>query len=320
MATFLEIIEQSGMEFPVFESDTDYDPNRLENLFPQFSPNLQKSNISDGLFVSCLTWLHSLFNIPITRYPFESMGNTLEEYSKHATCVPMEVSYLDAETLIEMTGASESITPRVSAFRIRDDLIVKVNNGYHLPYVESLNLLMVRTLTTIPVPQIRQVTMKGKTGYLVMENIPGRTLRECWDELSIFRQFYIAWTLRGYVKQLRSIRRTVPGNLDGSICQGVFLMEDGAGPFWTYSEFVDWFNHKLEVGKRFCKTNPDTPPFDKSYPLVFTHNDISMRNVILGDDGKVYLVDWAFSGFYPAWMEYAAMAWYLDVTPRSWSR
>ncbi|KAL4245370.1 hypothetical protein ABKN59_009481 [Abortiporus biennis] len=262
MATFLEIIEQ------------------LENLFPQFSPNLQKSNISDAVFASCLTWLHSLFNIPITRYSFESMGNTLEEYSKHATCVPMEVSYLDAETLIEMTGASESITPRVSAFRIRDDLIVKVNNGYHLPYVESLNLLMVRTLTTIPVPQIRQVTMKGKTGYLVMENIPGRTLRECWDELSIFRQFYIAWRLRGYVK----------------------------------------YNHKLDVRKRFCKTNPDTPPFDESYPLVFTHNDISMRNVILGDDGKVYLVDWAFSGFYPAWMEYAAMAWYLDVTPRSWSR
>ncbi|KAI0783771.1 hypothetical protein C8Q75DRAFT_833485 [Abortiporus biennis] len=64
------------------------------------------------------------------------------------------------------------------------------------------------------------------------------------------------------------------------------------------------YNHKLDVGKRFCKTNPDTPPFDESYPLVFTHNDISMRNVILGDDGKVYLVDWAFSGFYPAWMEY----------------
>ncbi|KAH9971786.1 hypothetical protein BJV77DRAFT_958133, partial [Russula vinacea] len=37
--------------------------------------------------------------------------------------------------------------------------------------------------------------------------------------------------------------------------------------------------------------------FDDSRPLVFTHGDLSMRNIIFGTDGRIWLVDWALSGF-----------------------
>ncbi|KAI0783772.1 hypothetical protein C8Q75DRAFT_894953 [Abortiporus biennis] len=200
MPTFFDFNEKPDMSFLGLKPDPDYDPNKVEIVLPQFRPNLQKTNIPDGLFASCLTWLHSFFNIYPIRYPFEYTGKKPEEYSKHATCVPMEVPYLDAETLIGMTKTCESVSERVSTYRVRNDLIVKVNGGFHSPYVESLNLLMVRTLTTIPVPQVHQLTVKDDTSYLAMENIAGRTLHDCWDKLSIFRQFYIAWRLRGYVK------------------------------------------------------------------------------------------------------------------------
>lgn len=52
--------------------------------------------------------------------------------------------------------------------------------------------------------------------------------------------------------------------------------------------------------------------FDDSLPLVFTHGDISMNNVRLGRDGKVWLMDWGASGFYPQWFEYANMRAYED--------
>ena len=57
-----------------------------------------------------------------------------------------------------------------------------------------------------------------------------------------------------------------------------------------------------------------------SQPLVLTHNDLSMRNIIVGHDGKLWLVDWIWSGFYPPLCEYIATksAAYNDDAPRNW--
>jgi len=58
-----------------------------------------------------------------------------------------------------------------------------------------------------------------------------------------------------------------------------------------------------------------------SAPLVFSHGDIYLSNLILGDDGKLYMIDWQCSGFYPEWYEYACAArhwrWLLGFK-RSW--
>ena len=55
------------------------------------------------------------------------------------------------------------------------------------------------------------------------------------------------------------------------------------------------------------KRDGDAQPFEDSRPLVFTHNDLSMRNILLGDDWKIWLIDWAWSGYYPPWVEHFAM-------------
>lgn len=31
--------------------------------------------------------------------------------------------------------------------------------------------------------------------------------------------------------------------------------------------------------------------FDDSEPLVFTHQDLNLRNIIMGDDGRLWIVD-----------------------------
>lgn len=51
----------------------------------------------------------------------------------------------------------------------------------------------------------------------------------------------------------------------------------------------------------------DTPRF-KFTKYVLVHQDISPRNIILGDSGKVWLVDWADAGAYPIAFEEAALA------------
>ena len=47
--------------------------------------------------------------------------------------------------------------------------------------------------------------------------------------------------------------------------------------------------------------------FDDSEPLVLTHQDLNLRNVILSDDGRLWIIDWAWAEYYPPWFEYVAM-------------
>ena len=55
-----------------------------------------------------------------------------------------------------------------------------------------------------------------------------------------------------------------------------------------------------------------------------------MRNFFVGDDGRLYLVDWELSGFYPEWFEYVNWRYWIregygtefskvDRTDRLWN-
>jgi thiamine kinase-like enzyme len=106
------------------------------------------------------------------------------------------------------------------------------------------------------------------------------------------------------------------------------------GPFPDYPSLSAFYNRKLEIAEGAnnpdgrCNTihraRPLSEPFDDSRPLVFTHGDLSMRNIIYGKDGRIWLVDLGMSGFYPRWFEYIAMVYAAEDTnnmaPDSWNR
>jgi aminoglycoside phosphotransferase (APT) family kinase protein len=197
------------------------------------------------------------------------------------------------------------------------DYVVKRSRDQDL--TEAFNILLVQSMTTIPVPTIRQVVVSQSKVYMVMDHIKGETLAECWSHLSWWSRLNVVWTLRGYMSQLRQLQRSTPGPVVRTPSEGHFFTEYGAGPFNSYEEMVDWFNHKLDVAQKKSKAPRNAPRWDCSWPLVFVHNDLNMRNVLLGEDGQVYLLDWARSGFYPAWFEYASMRHERWQQPRSWT-
>ncbi|KAL4254181.1 hypothetical protein ABKN59_004541 [Abortiporus biennis] len=155
----------------------------------------------------------------------------------------------------------------------------------------------------------------------VMEYIKGKTLDTCWSNLSFLRKLSIIWTIRGYISQLRQLRRSIPGTLDGSTCKGGFFASHGAGPFFSYTDMIRWLNLKLAMSSRFFgrpKSPSDARSFNTSSPLVFTHQDLCLRNIMIGDDAKIYILDWEWAGFYPEWFEYAGMKRREDREPRLW--
>jgi len=200
--------------------------------------------------------------------------------------------------------------------RIGKDVVVKCPAQKH----ELTALELVQTQTTIPVPRpYRYIqTDPQKDGYLVLPYLQGRSIESSWTGLNIWRKFSIAWTLRGYVRQLRRVRHALP---DGSEQQWpgpvssvparceheLFFSTIGSDPFHNQSQLHDWYDHKLEVSKKWKKAPENALQYDRSLPLVFTHLDISPQNLILDDQNRLWLIDFGFSGYFDKSFEYLGM-------------
>ncbi|KAI0370548.1 kinase-like protein [Pilatotrama ljubarskyi] len=249
----------------------------------------------------------------------ESPGDALPSWA--------QISSQSDEELYRAYEATTHIFPPASPLRpfevgrIATDAVMKVG-----PFEESelLAMRLASERSTIPIPAVRLVFGDGGRKAVVMDYIPGKTLKECWSDLSLWQRMRVLWTIRGYIRQLRRIRSaepvataTFPGPLgnEPQLCFGPMFTEYGAGPFHSYEEMAAWYMHKLDVNRRYAKYPPESEhlEFDSSVPLVLTHFDIHPNNIILGDDGRVWLIDWEFAGFYPQWFEYASMREGWDV-------
>ncbi|KAK7690236.1 hypothetical protein QCA50_006890 [Cerrena zonata] len=192
--------------------------------------------------------------------------------------------------------------------------------------VEVISTNFVRNHTTIPVPRCGRIIhdpMENKHhAFVCTEYIPGCTLAECWEELGWWTRFRVIITLREYVRQLRNLRHTVPGPINHEACRGSVFADNSAGPFEDYAAFSAFFNrqydHQKEYKPRYIANVQK--PFDDSGPLVFSHHDMHMRNIILGEDGQLWLIDWDLAGFYPIFFEYCAIKMFESEQPASFNR
>ncbi|KAG1839638.1 kinase-like domain-containing protein [Suillus subalutaceus] len=273
-------------------------------LFPRFNPPLRPPPRQ----FSYRRWFTWVFRTGDNSIPSPFDVDREQCYSLHAA-TDMESPRFSYEEIFMLIRSAPSYPSEIMVYKITADTIVKVHVSADEVVTEALNLSMIKTMTTIPVPEVIEVVVNTKNAvhYLVMEYLDGQTLDSCWNSLTLFSKLRIAWILRSYVAQLRRLRRTVPGTLDGTSCTGPLFTDYGAGPFVSYDHLTAWFNHKLDVSQRMKKAPLDAPRFDNFSPVVFTHQDLCPRNILLGRDGKLYVLDWHKSGFYPAWFEYAGM-------------
>ncbi|KAG5334228.1 hypothetical protein C0989_003871 [Termitomyces sp. Mn162] len=206
------------------------------------------------------------------------------------------------------------LTPNTVAKRSqdRDDDIVDA--------AEANALDLVFAETTIPVPRVRRVVVENLTPWIIMDYISGPTLARIWPTLSTWRKVCVAFRLRSYIRQLRRFEAsatTPPGPLSAQgprICESpVFgAIQSWRGPFASYSELSIFFNKRHKMTADFHHRLPQDDSsrrelFDDSKPLVLTHQDLSLRNIIVGEDSRLWIIDWAWAGFYPLWFEYVAM-------------
>ena len=157
----------------------------------------------------------------------------------------------------------------------------------------------VRENTTIPVPRVHATT----AATITMDYIEGTTLEKAWNELSDDERAAISDQLRDYIGQLRSIKGTYIGGLEGGpAMDGRLLLREG-GPFATEAEWNDFLLSNLmtqcpDVLKSMVHSQMRT-----DHDIVLTHGDLVGINIIVRDGRIAAIIDWERAGFYPEYRE-----------------
>ncbi|KAI9065497.1 hypothetical protein FKP32DRAFT_1567912 [Trametes sanguinea] len=250
---------------------------------------------------------------------------------------PCDIDHLSDEELLKLLRANphEKSLSEEAGVELHDENVKRWSEGTVLkmsyapgededvPEALAMNIVFHHTL--IPVPRVRRVLQDPKNpwnGCIWMDYIRAHQLKFVWPTLSIFGKLRIAFVLCRYIRQLRAIRHpcsAVPGPLGSGLegrkgyCPLYGELVDTRGPFSSYAEFSTFWNDRHAMSHRLRRrAMPEAAnsvarePFDDSEPLVLTHNDLNFRNILIGDDGCVWLIDWAFSGFYPPWFEFVS--------------
>ncbi|RHZ56797.1 hypothetical protein CDV55_103555 [Aspergillus turcosus] len=197
------------------------------------------------------------------------------------------------------------------------NLIVKFGPDHHVTTTEAVNLWMIKKVfgDEIPVPELFGWRVDDEDYvFIYMELIEGPTLEECWEHLSIIEKKSILDQLSRIIENLRRLEQDPSDQ---------FIDQPRGGPFPSIKDFNDWFAllHQLRFPHRYDDPNrcllPDTGA------IKFTHADLNRRNMIVSsaNPGRVFLVDWQQSGWYPDYWEYCKACytvWYEDEWRRDY--
>ncbi|KAF8068918.1 kinase-like domain-containing protein [Lyophyllum atratum] len=197
-----------------------------------------------------------------------------------------------------------------SVLKVTDELVVKVS---HISEAKAMEFI--EKHTTVRVPHVHLVFRRGFEVYIVMDYVRGDSLDKTWHLFDNATRELVLAQLHDYIRQLRTIdvgHPASPGPLNGDRCRGRWFGFYNAGPFKTHSALVGWLNRKIELAR-----NPALTPFSTEHELVFSHQDLAPRNFILDGGKQLWIIDWERAGWYPAYFEYANVAFEHHCDPES---
>ncbi|OAA62741.1 Protein kinase-like domain protein [Niveomyces insectorum RCEF 264] len=206
----------------------------------------------------------------------------------------------------------------VTVVRLSKLLVMKGGRGVHPG--ESRNMIFAAESLHLPVPKVHRAFTDAirrsfdgrpeKAYFIVMDYVPGPTVEACWDSLELRKRQIVADQVAAMIDTMQPRDLQLPpgpiGGSDGCKFEGPWFTDYGAGPFATLKDLETWCNHKIDVCIRFKQLPLNTPVF-QFQKVVFTHQDIAPRNLILDKQGTVWMLDWGLAGAYPPGFEQAPL-------------
>ncbi|KAL1869713.1 hypothetical protein VTK73DRAFT_2954 [Phialemonium thermophilum] len=209
----------------------------------------------------------------------------------------------------EELAKAEQFGPFVPVYKVDAKTIVKTSRSVRIS--EATTMKFVRERTSIPIPEVYNAYTDEKSGNvrIVMEFVEGDNLDEAWDRYTVEEKESVILQLRGYMNELRQIKSSFIGSVDGTWCNDHYFDDDrGAyGPFKSEREFNRAITTALRRHKSFDWVEFYCDIFEEvmvGHDIVMTHNDFDPRNILVQGSKVVALLDWEMSGYYPEYWEY----------------
>ncbi|KAJ5770741.1 uncharacterized protein N7511_002792 [Penicillium nucicola] len=166
--------------------------------------------------------------------------------------------------------------------------------------------------TSIPVPKIFCTFTQSGWTYIVMERIKGDIIGKGWVRR---KEDSKAKLLSQLAEKFREMRELQPseGTTISSVDGGSLYDCRIAGPtprFGPFDTLQDFHRH-LRMGLEFdpgmmLEGQELIKQQSKTWPLVFTHGDLSSLNILARGDDIVGIIDWETAGWYPSYWEYTS--------------
>lgn len=197
-----------------------------------------------------------------------------------------------------------------------DGTVVKVGNPAFLQ-LEAEATKYARDHTQLPIPRVYDffTSSDGHKGYLVMQHMPGDMLQRKWRFLSSEQRNSIMAQVRNMIEELRAIPQPEPQGWIGSSSRGAFRdfhirSNETYGPFPSEAAFNTFrmgcfakfsYSEEPTTKARLARIGREMPV---ASDIVFTHGDITRRNLLVDDNAKVVgIIDWEQAGWRPAYWE-----------------
>ncbi|GKZ80700.1 hypothetical protein AnigIFM56816_004926 [Aspergillus niger] len=195
-----------------------------------------------------------------------------------------------------------------SVLMLTDRICVKY--GQHVDLSEAGTMCFISQNTSIPVPKVLCAFTHQRCTYIVMERIKGEMIGAGWVYRSEESKAKILTQLQRMVQEMRTL--PPPAGMGvGSVVDGTLFDGRLPGTSLRFGPFpsVQEFHRHLRGGMDF---DPGLDPaiqelirqHDRSFPIKFTHGDLSSLNILARGDTIVGIIDWETAGWYPSYWEY----------------
>lgn len=186
------------------------------------------------------------------------------------------------------------------------DIIVKY--GERVNRCEADAMIFVATKTSIPVPRVMATFEHLGNTYICMERAGGQSLEDYLPEADGDILTALARELNNIVQQLQSLQGEQIGALNNGPCTDYLWQYNtdlSPGPFVNEAQFND------TLTSFYHSKNPSNfhlflrSLYKDRHRIVYTHGDLTPRNIMVKDGRIVAILDWEFAGWYPEYWEYA---------------
>ncbi|KIW55887.1 hypothetical protein PV05_04595 [Exophiala xenobiotica] len=137
-----------------------------------------------------------------------------------------------------------------------------------------------------------------------MGDIRGKTLQEVWPTLSEEGKKSFARRMNAILEQLRSLQGRYIGSVEEGPAVDMRRSTERGGPFSSETDFNTFLRQNAisKIPKIYHRMLASL--MSDTHRILFTHGDLSPRNILVREGRIVGLLDWECAGWYPEYWEF----------------